>query len=126
MPADPPGDLHGPECWKSHRESGSYGANLEQSERVMPDISVEEKVRAFIENRFLASAGLDRVQEEESLVENGIIDSTGVLELVHFLEETFAIKIEDDELVPDNLDSIRNVVAFLERKTSANPLRVRG
>jgi acyl carrier protein len=89
----------------------------------MPDISVEEKVRGFIEERFLASAGLERVQEEESFMENGIIDSTGVLELVHFLEETFVIKIEDDELVPDNLDSIRNIVAFLERKTSINTLR---
>jgi acyl carrier protein len=89
----------------------------------MPEISIEEKVRGFIEERFLASAGLERVQEEESFIENGIIDSTGVLELVHFLEETFVIKIEDDELVPDNLDSIRNIVAFLGRKTSMNTLR---
>jgi acyl carrier protein len=89
----------------------------------MPDISIEEKVRRFIQERFLASAGLERVQEEESFIENGIIDSTGVLELVHFLEETFVIKIEDDELVPDNLDSIRNIVAFLGRKTSMNTLR---
>jgi len=86
----------------------------------MPNISVGEQVRGFIQDRFLASAGLDRVDEGESLVENGVIDSTGVLELVHFLEETFAIKIEDDELVPDNLDSIRNIVAFLERKTTVN------
>jgi acyl carrier protein len=89
----------------------------------MPDISIEQKVRGFIEERFLASAGLERVQEEESFIENGIIDSTGVLELVHFLEETFVIKIEDNELVPDNLDSIRNIVAFLGRKTSMNTLR---
>jgi acyl carrier protein len=89
----------------------------------MPDISIEQTVRGFIEERFLASAGLERVQEEESFIENGIIDSTGVLELVHFLEETFVIKIEDDELVPDNLDSIRNIVAFLGRKTSMNTLR---
>jgi acyl carrier protein len=89
----------------------------------MPDISIEQTVRGFIEQRFLASAGLERVQEEESFIENGIIDSTGVLELVHFLEETFVIKIEDDELVPDNLDSIRNIVAFLGRKTSMNTLR---
>jgi acyl carrier protein len=88
----------------------------------MPDISIEEKVRRFIQERFLASAGLERVQEEESFIENGIIDSTGVLELVHFLEETFVIKIEDNELVPDNLDSIRNIVAFLGRKTSMNTL----
>lgn len=89
----------------------------------MPENSVEEKVRGFVEERFLASAGLERVQAEESFMENGIIDSTGVLELVHFLEETFGIKIEDDELIPDNLDSIRKIVAFMERKTSIGTLQ---
>ena len=47
---------------------------------------------------------------------NGIIDPTGVLELVTFLEETFAITVEDEELIPENLDSVENVVKFLVRK----------
>jgi len=51
-------------------------------------------------------------------MEKGIIDSTGMLELIMFLEETYNIKIEDDELVPDNLDSLRNIGAFLSRKVS--------
>jgi len=84
----------------------------------MRDITIRERVRHFIEERFLAGAGLENVQEDESFLENGIIDSTGVLELVTFLEETFSIKVQDEELIPDNLDSIRKVVAYLERKTT--------
>ena len=53
---------------------------------------------------------------ETSFLEEGIIDSTGILELVTFLEETYEIQIEDEELVPENLDSINNVVQFLKRK----------
>jgi len=51
-----------------------------------------------------------------SFLENGIIDSTGILELVGFLEETFEIAIEDEELVPENLDSISNVVHYIQTK----------
>ena len=54
--------------------------------------------------------------DDESMLEKGIIDSTGVLELVAFIESTFDIKVEDEELIPENLDSIKNIVSFLERK----------
>ena len=54
--------------------------------------------------------------DDESMLEKGIIDSTGVLELVAFIESTFEIKVEDEELIPENLDSIKNIVSFLERK----------
>lgn len=57
------------------------------------------------------------LNEETSFLESGIVDSTGILELVAFVEEKFGIKVEDDELVPENLDSIANVVAYLKRKT---------
>ncbi|MDM7988101.1 MAG: acyl carrier protein [Smithella sp.] len=53
---------------------------------------------------------------EVSLLESGIMDSTGILELVLFLEEQFAIKIEDEEIVPENLDSINNILEFLKKK----------
>jgi acyl carrier protein len=80
-------------------------------------LSIRDRVQKFIEERFLAGAGLDRIQPDESLLENGIMDSTGVIELIDFLEETFNTKIMDEEVVPDNLDSINKVVAFIERKT---------
>jgi len=54
-----------------------------------------------------------------SLLELGIIDSTGVLELVGFLEETFQITVEDDDLVPDNLDSVDNLVKYIQGKSSS-------
>ena len=58
--------------------------------------------------------------EATSFLEEGIIDSTGILELIMFLEETYGLKIEDDELIPDNLDTLQNVTKFIERKLSAS------
>jgi acyl carrier protein len=52
-----------------------------------------------------------------SLLDKGIIDSTGVLEVIAFLEKTYAIRVEDEEMVPENLDSISNITAFVARKT---------
>jgi acyl carrier protein len=58
------------------------------------------------------------LQPNDSLLENGVIDSTGVLELVAFLEEHYAIKVEDDEVIPDNLDSTDSITAYVEKKLS--------
>jgi len=55
------------------------------------------------------------------LLEKGVMDSTGVLELMMFIEENFEISIEDDELIPENLDSIENIVNFIDRKQAAQP-----
>lgn len=75
----------------------------------------KEKIKTFIIENFLFGSE-DGLKDETSFLEEGIIDSTGILELVTFLEEEFSITIEDEELVPENLDSINNVTAFLERK----------
>jgi len=56
------------------------------------------------------------LKDSGSLLAMNIIDSTGVLELVGFLEETFGITIDDDELVPDNLDSLDKIESFIKRK----------
>ena len=56
--------------------------------------------------------------DSDSLLDKGIIDSTGVLELVGFLEEHYEFTIEDDELVPENLDSVNNLIKFIEKKKS--------
>ena len=73
------------------------------------------RVRAFIVENFLFGDE-DGVKDDTSFLDEGIIDSTGVLELVSFLEEEFSIRVEDEELVPENLGSINNVVAYLEKK----------
>jgi len=78
----------------------------------------KEKIKTFIIENFLFGSK-DGLQDETSFLEEGIIDSTGILELVTFLEEEFSIAVEDEELVPENLDSINNVTAFLERKIVA-------
>ncbi len=76
---------------------------------------MREKIRAFIVENFLFGKG-EGLADETSFLDGGIIDSTGILELVSFIEEEFNIKVADDELVPENLDSINNVVAYLEKK----------
>ncbi len=78
----------------------------------------KEKVRAFIIDNFMFGSA-DGLTDETSFLDEGIIDSTGILELVDFLEQEFGIQIEDEELVPENLDSITNVHTFIENKLSA-------
>ncbi|MBT8358676.1 MAG: acyl carrier protein [Desulfobacterales bacterium] len=75
----------------------------------------KEIIKTFIVENFLFGSD-DGLKDETSFLEEGIIDSTGILELVTFLEEEFSIAIDDEELVPENLDSINNVTTFLERK----------
>ena len=78
-------------------------------------MSVESEIRKFIEEHFIVE-GDDHLIDEDSLLEKGIIDSTGVLELVAFIEETYKFKIQDEELVPENLDSIKNISKFILEK----------
>jgi acyl carrier protein len=74
-------------------------------------------VRRFIAENFLFREDIESLPEEASFLEARIIDSTGVLELVCFLETSFGIQIADDEMLPENLDSIRAVTAYVRRKT---------
>ena len=78
-----------------------------------------QKIRTFvIENYLFGEEG--KLGNDDSFLETGIIDSTGVLELVRFLEATFGIKVADEELIPDNLDSINKIVVFLQTKLSSS------
>jgi acyl carrier protein len=70
------------------------------------------RIRAFIVESFF----VDDFSDEDSFLRSSIIDSLGMVELVAFLEKEFGIKIADAELIPDNLDSIARVCAFVERK----------
>jgi len=75
-------------------------------------MEVAEVVRKFIVEYFLFGDD-DNLSNHTSFIEDGIIDSTGILELVAFLEETFGIHVEDEELVPENLDCISNVEKYV-------------
>ncbi len=76
----------------------------------------EQAVRDFIVDNFLFGQEDDQLGNETSLLQAGVIDSTGVLELVVFLEESHGLKVEDEELVPENLDSISNLARFIRTK----------
>lgn len=86
-------------------------------------IRVRNDLRDFVVRNFLFGVGEARLTDEGSLLEAGVIDSTGVLELVAHIEERFDIKVQDDELVPENLDSLANLVAFVGRKLGAETPR---
>lgn len=79
-------------------------------------MSEEKKVRGYILQNFLFTDDESTLKDDDSLLGKGIIDSTGALELIYFLEEEFGIKVADDEMVPDNLDSVNKVLAYLARK----------
>jgi acyl carrier protein len=80
--------------------------------------AIENSVREFIAENFLFRADA-QVSNNQSLLESGVIDSTGVLELIAFLEQTYGITVADDEIVPENLDSIDNMTSYLSIKLAA-------
>jgi acyl carrier protein len=80
-------------------------------------------VGSFIVDNFLFGDS-GNLQNDTSLLDHGIIDSTGILELVMFLEERYQITIEDHELIPENLDSLNNIAAFLQKKDSSKPMDI--
>jgi acyl carrier protein len=80
--------------------------------------NIHQEIRKFIAEFFLVGQE-NGFANSDSLLEKGILDSTGVLELVAYLEKTFAIKIGNDEILPENLDSVDAIAGFLERKNQA-------
>jgi acyl carrier protein len=82
--------------------------------------TIEQDIRQFVVGNFLFGEDNGSLKADESFLETGIIDSTGILELVAFLEATYGIKVRDNELIPDNLDSLEKVAAFVRRKQQAD------
>lgn len=78
-------------------------------------MDIKESVRQFITKNFYVPDP-SKLSDNVSFLDTGIIDSTSVLELTAFLEETFKIQVQDDELLPENLDSLAAVEAFVKRK----------
>ena len=81
-------------------------------------------VRRFISENFLFRDDGDAIAHDQSLLDAGIIDSTGVLELVCFLETTFGIEVQDDEMLPENLDSIRAISSYVSRKLESRKVEL--
>jgi acyl carrier protein len=76
---------------------------------------LKRQIREFIEGNFLIDAAID-LKDEDSLLELQIVDSTGFLELIHFIEDAFGVRVADEEMVPENLETIDNIAAFITRK----------
>jgi len=79
-------------------------------------MELRQQIRGFVVENFLFGDGAPLQDDQMSLLDNGIMDSVGVMELVAFLEGDLGLGIEDQELVPENLDSIDNLVGFVTRK----------
>lgn len=82
----------------------------------MQEQDIRSKIKGFISETFLLENERGSLKDSDSFMKNGIIDSTGVLEFISYLESEFIITIEDDELTPANLDSIDNVINFIAEK----------
>jgi acyl carrier protein len=82
-------------------------------------MDIEAQVRKYILQNFMYTDDESRLTREASLIDSGIVDSTGALELVSFIEEAFNVHITDDELVPDNFDSLAKLTTFIQRKLAS-------
>jgi acyl carrier protein len=77
---------------------------------------MQTEIRGFVVENFLFGQTDKEIDNSQSFLESGIIDSTGVLELISFIEQKYGITVVDEELVPANLDSVDRVAAFVESK----------
>ena len=81
-------------------------------------MDIKKQIRQYLAENFLFSSNGFNLGDDASLLEEGIIDSTGVLELVMFVEETFDVEVADEEIIPDNFDSVNNLAAYIELKSA--------
>jgi acyl carrier protein len=88
--------------------------------------AIAQEIKEFVVSNFLFGQGGDALADEQSLLETGIIDSTGVLELVAFLEQRYGISVGDRELLPENLDSVANASRFVTTKLGTPRVKVAG
>jgi len=88
--------------------------------------AIAREIKDFVVTNFLFGRPGSDLANDQSFLESGVIDSTGVLELVAFLEERWGISVADRELLPENLDSVQNVTGFVSRKLQAQGVQVAG
>ena len=81
---------------------------------------IREQLRRYIAENLLFSDKEYPFEDGASFLKNGVVDSTGVMELVAFVEKKFAVAVEPKEVVPDNFDSVTNLIGYIKRKTGGN------
>ena len=79
-------------------------------------MDIRQTIRHYILENFLFTDDASALIDGDSFLAGGIIDSTGVLEIMYYIEESFGISVRDDEMLPENFDSVDNLVAYVKRK----------
>lgn len=79
-------------------------------------MSIKSSIRSYVLDNFLFTDDESSLEDSASFLEEGIVDSTGVLELVMFVEETFQIAVDDEDIIPENFDSVLGLVQYIEHK----------
>lgn len=79
-------------------------------------MSVENTIREYVLENYLFTDDQNELTNDDSFLNKGILDSTGILEIINLIEEQYNITVEDDEMIPENLDSVNNIVAFVSKK----------
>jgi acyl carrier protein len=99
--------------WSERSIGSGKGGSLREPYK---EEKVREEIKSFIVNNFMMGRNPEDLTDSDSLLDKGIIDSTGVLELVGFIEEKFNVQVQDEELVPENLDSVNNLITYIQKK----------
>ena len=86
-------------------------------------MSTETQIRSFILENFLYTSDESKLGDSDSFLEHGIVDSTGILELLMFVEEAFGFEVEDEEVLPDNFDSVERLTRYVEQKKGNGVIR---
>jgi acyl carrier protein len=81
--------------------------------------ALREQVRSFILDNYLFTSDVTALGLDDSLLGRGIVDSTGMLEIIFFIEEQLGVKVKDEEMIPDNLDSVNKIATFVHSKRQA-------
>lgn len=81
-------------------------------------MSNEDKIREYVLENFLFTNDQSALSNSDSFLEKGIVDSTGILEIITFIEDEFDFTVDDDDMIPENLDSVDNITTYLEKRKS--------
>ncbi len=85
-------------------------------------MDTHQRIRNYLTENFLFSGNGFSLDDDASLLDTGIVDSTGVLEVILFVEETFEIEVADEDVTPDNFDSVNRIAAYVASKSNGRPL----
>jgi acyl carrier protein len=107
----------GPRCERFPMPSPLGAINYRYWESGLDQNAVAKAVREFVIESFLLEEDEAILSDDDSFLESGLIDSTGILELIAFLEETWPIEVADEEMIPENLDGINRVARYVCSKS---------